>query len=181
MNFKKALILLPFIIKKNGFSRGLYLKKYNIMKSIGDNLFFQPRTIPSDPKMIQIGNNVVVAAGVKFINHDVMHHVFNNIEKDSTDFTMGCIKIGDNVFIGAYSIILPNVNIGNNSIIAAGSVVNKDVPHGSIVGGVPAKEIGRFDNIFARRRKNKVENVGRSRESIMMRLWESFESEKETK
>lgn len=180
MNLKKALFLLPFVINKDGFSRGRYLKKHNIMKSVGDNLFFQPRTIPSDSKMIQIGNNVVVAAGVKFINHDVMHHVFNNIEKDSTDFTMGCIEIGDNVFIGAYSIILPNVKIGNNSIIAAGSVVNKDVPNGSIVGGVPAKEIGDFDNIFARRKKNKVENEGRSREVIMMELWESFRIEKET-
>ena len=52
------------------------------------------------------------------------------------------IKIGNDVWIGAGSSILDGVNIGDGAVIAAGAVVNRDVPPYSIVGGVPAKVIG---------------------------------------
>jgi len=64
---------------------------------------------------------------------------------------LGCIEIGDNVMIGAGSIILPDVRIGNNVIIAAGSIVSKDIPDNSVAGGIPAKVIGDFDKIVAKR------------------------------
>ncbi len=58
----------------------------------------------------------------------------------------GSIEIGNDVWIGAHSVILSGVKIGNGSIIAANSVVTKDIPEYSIAGGVPAKLIGqRFD------------------------------------
>ncbi len=56
-------------------------------------------------------------------------------------FVSAPIKIGDNVWIGANSVILKGVTIGNNAIIAAGSIVTKDVPANAIVGGCPAKVI----------------------------------------
>ena len=48
------------------------------------------------------------------------------------------VHIGDNVWVGARSVILPGVKIGNNVVIAAGSVVTKDVPENVMVAGVPA-------------------------------------------
>jgi acetyltransferase-like isoleucine patch superfamily enzyme len=53
--------------------------------------------------------------------------------------------VGDYVYIGVRSIILPGVTIGNNCIIAAGSVVTKNVPDNSVVGGIPAKFIKSTD------------------------------------
>lgn len=61
------------------------------------------------------------------------------------------IDIKDNVFIGTGSIILPGVTIGSNVIVAAGAVVSSDVPDGKVVGGVPAKEIGKFDELAKKR------------------------------
>lgn len=58
----------------------------------------------------------------------------------------------DNVFIGSNTTILGGVRIGPNAIVAAGSVVTKDVPENSIVGGVPAKVIGSFED-FRRKRE----------------------------
>ena len=64
---------------------------------------------------------------------------------------MGTIEVFDNVFIGANSTIMYNVKIGPNAIVAAGSVVTKDVPPGSVVGGAPARVIGTFDKVLEKR------------------------------
>jgi maltose O-acetyltransferase len=58
--------------------------------------------------------------------------------------------------IGANSIILPNVRIGNNVVIAAGAIVSKDIPDNCVAGGVPARMIGSFDSIVERRRNISV-------------------------
>ena len=58
------------------------------------------------------------------------------------------ITVGDYVYIGTQSIIMPGVNIGNNCIVVAGSVVTKDVPNNSVVGGVPAIFIKTTDEYF---------------------------------
>ena len=89
---------------------------------------------------ITIGDNFVCGPGV-FITSD-NHGIKKNrlireqegVEKDVT--------IGSDVWVGAYGIVLPGVNIGDGAVVAAGSVVTKDVAPYTIVGGIPAKEIG---------------------------------------
>lgn len=66
---------------------------------------------------------------------------------------IGCIEIGNNVFIGSNTIVLCDVKIGSNVIIGAGSLVNKDIPDNSIAVGTPAKVIGTFDNFIAKRKR----------------------------
>lgn len=58
--------------------------------------------------------------------------------------------------IGAHSIIMPNVRIGNCVVIAAGSIVTKDIPDNTVVGGVPAKGIGSFEDLVEKRKSMKV-------------------------
>lgn len=58
---------------------------------------------------------------------------------------MGCISIGNNVFIGAGSRILYDTKIGDNVIIGTGSIITKDIPSNSVVAGVPARVIGSFE------------------------------------
>lgn len=90
---------------------------------------------PSFPWLVTIGDNVTLAPNVTILGHDASTRVQLGLTK------LGKVKIGNNVFVGAGSIILPNVEIGNDVVIAAGSVVNRNIPNDSVVAGVPAKKI----------------------------------------
>lgn len=102
--------------------------------TIGTGCKFFPSYHAKDSKIF-IGNNVRIGPDVAFIagGHD---HKKNNLPD-----TGGPILIGNNVWIGARSIILQSVKIHNGAIIAAGSLVNKDVGENEIFGGIPAKFI----------------------------------------
>lgn len=89
-----------------------------------------------DAPYLKLGNHVTCVY-THFLLHDASLKLFigNDCNK------VGRIEIGNNVFIGLKSIILPNVHIGNNVIIGAGSVVTKDIPDNSVVAGNPARVI----------------------------------------
>lgn len=95
---------------------------------------------------------------------------------------VGCIAIGDNVFIGAGTRIMYNVRIGSNVIIGAGSLVNKDIPDNSVVAGVPARVIKTLDEYLKIRVLDKAvrgiggEAVTQEAEEYM---WKKFWEERE--
>ncbi|KAA6303775.1 MAG: Galactoside O-acetyltransferase [Candidatus Ordinivivax streblomastigis] len=91
--------------------------------------------------LIEIGNNVTLAPNVILLAHDASLKMICGLSK------LGRITIGDNVFIGANSVILPNVSIGSNVIIGAGSVVVKNVPDNSVYAGNPARYVRSISEI----------------------------------
>lgn len=103
---------------------------------------------------IQFGSNVEIGPGVKIIsaNHDITN--FRNHTPSNP------IKIGSNVWIGANSVVLPEVSIGDNVIIGAGSIVSKNIPSNSIAVGNPCKVIKQKEayiedllNVFLNKKK----------------------------
>lgn len=84
---------------------------------------------------IEFGSNIEFGPGVRIISSN---HSIANFRKHITG---NPIIIGNNVWIGANSVVLPKVNIGNNVIIGAGSVVSKNIPSNSIAVGNPCKVI----------------------------------------
>lgn len=96
--------------------------------------------------LISIADNATIANKVQLLAHD-------DTTVESLGYRkIGRIDIGNNVFIGANSTILLNTRIGNDVIIAAGSVVTDDISDNTIVAGVPAKVIGKTDEYI---RQNK--------------------------
>ena len=85
--------------------------------------------------LITIGNNVTIAPQAYLLAHDA------STKRDLGYTKIGRIDIKDNVFIGARALIMPGVTVGENSIVAAGSVVTKNVRPNTVVAGNPAKEI----------------------------------------
>lgn len=96
----------------------------------------------SEPYLIVLHKNCRISSDVLFINHDGGTWAFrNHWDKYKEVIKFGRIEIGEETFVGARSIIMPGVKIGRNCVVAAGSVVTKDVPDYSVVAGVPAKKI----------------------------------------
>lgn len=101
---------------------------------IGDNAFLDGRA------ELVIGDHVDLASQVLIYNSEHDH--------DSKEFkaTIEPVSIGDYVFVGPRSIILPGVKIGRGAVVAAGAVVTANVEDFAIVGGVPARKIGERKN-----------------------------------
>jgi acetyltransferase-like isoleucine patch superfamily enzyme len=121
------------------------LKHRNFFYSIGDGCHINRGANFTDPKLVRIGNNVIFS-DCTILGHDgvaAMLNVAYNTKLDS----VGRVDIRDNVFIGHGAIVMPGITINSNTVVAAGSVVTKDVLSGDIVGGVPAKCIGKVDDL----------------------------------
>ena len=143
---KRYLFMLILIFLGGGYRRAEYLKKKKYFKAQGEHCYFQPWNFGTEPYLISFGNNVHIASGVTFVNHDITALMFRYMDKNETyQNRTGEIVIGNNVFVGANSTILYDVKIGNNVIIGAGSLVNKDIPDGSVAAGVPCRVVGEFN------------------------------------
>jgi len=96
---------------------------------------------------IEIGNNVTLAPGVHILAHDASTKSYLNYTKVAN------VKIGNNVFIGAGTIVLSGVDIGDNVIIGAGSIVSNDINSNSVAVGNPARVISSLEDYLLKIKK----------------------------
>ena len=109
---------------------------------------------PAHCWLIEIGDDVTMAPRVHILCHDASTKTFLDYTK------IGRVTIGNNVFIGAESVILPGVTIGDNVIIGANSTVTHNIPTGMVVAGSPAKAICSIDDYLNKEK-------GRMKESLV--------------
>jgi len=134
-----------------GLEYAHYVRRHGGLHSVGEGCSILPSVVFGDPYLTRLGNNVHFST-CAVIGHDgstaMLYHAYG-VKVDS----VGKIDIRDNVFIGYHAIIMPNVTIGPNAIVAAGAVVTKDVKEGDIVAGVPARPIGRVSDLVEKLEK----------------------------
>lgn len=102
---------------------------------------------PAHCWLIEIGDNVTLAPRVHILAHDASTKMFLGYTK------IGRVRIGSNVFIGAESVVLPNVTIGDNVIIGANSTVTRDLDSGWVYAGSPARKVCTIEEYIAKNKK----------------------------
>lgn len=115
---------------------------------VGRDCRIYARSFGSEPFLITIGDRVTVTSGVRLLTHDGSTWLFR--DDKGRRYRYKPVKIGNDVFIGINSIIMPGVTIGSRVIVGAGSIVTKDVPDNTVVAGNPARVIGAFDDLERR-------------------------------
>jgi acetyltransferase-like isoleucine patch superfamily enzyme len=115
---------------------------------IGDNVGIFEGTIINPSDEVYIGDNVGIGGEVMIWTHGAWLDIMQGFPAD-----FGPVKIGNNVWLPARSIVLPNVEIGDNTVIGIGSIVNKSIPSGSLAAGSPCKIIK--ENYYPRTISNK--------------------------
>jgi len=147
-------VIIDFSARLLRFPKGIFIGNDVIIKAgshvcpcrsessveIGDRTTIGFYTMIYASSQVVIGSDCMIAPFVYIVDSD--HGIARRELMNRQANTPQPIRIGSDVWIGAHSIILKNVNIGDGAVIAAGAVVKDDVPSFSIVGGIPAKVIG---------------------------------------
>ena len=123
----------------------------------GKNCMFATKNWSTEPYLIEIGNNVQITNSTCIHTHGGSHVV----RQKYPDFdSFGKVIIEDNVYIGAYSQIMPGVRIGRGALVAAGSIVTKSVPAGTVVAGNPEKYVCTVEEYTERNKKYNLKTKG---------------------
>lgn len=119
---------------------------------LGSNCRINCNILTSESYLIELGNNVTISDHVSFVTHD---NSISKIVPGKSD-VYGRIKVGNNCFIGAHSILMYGITLADDIIVASGSVVTKSFSESRvIIGGNPAKVISSWDK-FAKKCADKA-------------------------
>lgn len=135
---------------------------------IGENNFISSRFWSSEPYLIKVGNNCQITDDVTFFTHGGA----GAARKKYPDFdTFGKVVVGDYVYIGSGSKLMPGVTIGDNVLIAAGSIVTKSIPSNVVVAGNPAKYICSIDEYICRNMKynTNTKNISKKNKDMFLK------------
>lgn len=116
---------------------------------VGKGSVISTKRFPSEAYLIEIGDYVRISRGTAFETHGgitALRHIYNDPDLE----ICGKIKIGNYTSIGANCMIMPGVSIGNECVVAGGSIVTKSIPDGCMVAGNPAKFIGYTKDFYKR-------------------------------
>ena len=120
----------------------MYLKEHGLREGEHVDCFSWSGFDAQYPGLITLGNYITIAGGCRVLAHDA------SIGYATRATRIGQVIIEDHCFIGADSTIMPNVRIGEWSVVAAGSLVNKNIPPHEVWGGVPAHFIASADDFY---------------------------------
>lgn len=144
MNIKQIIRRFVFRLRADHITEDLEKRGLRVGKN-----FLRMHGVILDPShcwLITIGDNVTLAPRVHVLCHDASTcHALGYAR-------IGRVNIGNNVFVGAESVILPGVSIGDNVVIGANSTVTHDIPSNTVAVGSPARVVGTYEDFITKNR-----------------------------
>jgi acetyltransferase-like isoleucine patch superfamily enzyme len=130
----------------------------------------------TEPWLIELGNRVTISQNVVFLTHDGANRVFRDRLPNSAPWgnRFGSIQVLDNSFVGANSILMPDIVIGPNAIVGAGSLVNQSVPPDTVVAGVPIRHIFTLNEYIERYKEKWISIEATKRKDLRRELTQRF-------
>ena len=139
------------IIGKSLLTIITFVSKQHKPKYVMGNMIYHNSVIDSlIPQFIKIGNNFISGPNSIILAHDASYFLING------RYRVEPVEIGDDVFLGAGSIVFPGVKIGNRVVIGAGSIVIDDIPDNCVAAGNPAKVICTIDEYLEKAAKRGI-------------------------
>lgn len=185
LNYKATI----WFAQKSSSNYRTYLIKNGI--SVGENVIFRvPKNTSIDvtrPSLITIGSNVDINNHFTIMTHDFSSFVFMNYFHDFVN-SSGKVKIGNNIYIGTNVTILKGVEIGDNCIVGAGSLVTKSIPPNSVAAGVPCRVLCTLEDYYKKRKQlqlgeaveyvhSLIERKGKYEKADLFEEWSVFLTE----
>ena len=125
--------------------------------TMGHDNFVASHFWSTEPYLITIGSHCAITTGVKLFTHggaSAARRWYPNFD------TFGKVTIGDFVYIGTDAKIMPGVTIGDNVLVAAGSIVTKSIPSNTVVAGNPAKKVCSIEEYIERNKPYNTDSKG---------------------
>jgi len=145
-------------VRRNSKSYILYLRSKGVSIGKNSHFFGNIRFVNIDitrPSLVKIGDNVKIVSPFALLTHGFEWAVFREKYNEIVG-SSGRVTIGNNVYIGRDAFILKGTKIGDNVIIGARSLVTKDIPSNCVAVGIPARKIIDLDVYFKRRKKEYI-------------------------
>ncbi len=134
-----------------------YLRRKGCKVGMGTKFHGRKNVDLTRPHLIKIGDNVTITDDVTILTHGHDWSVLRNAYRDPMIIgSSGRVEIGNNVFVGTRAVITKGVVIGDNSIVAAGSVVTGDIPPFTVAAGVPARPLRSLREHYLIRKKEVI-------------------------
>ena len=186
MKAKRMYHSIRLLLIRSAVGRANYLKKHQILGGIGEDCSWGPWLLPLYPELIILHNNVHVHKTSRIVTHDFLNR-FLKMRDPKHDYgfseRVGCVELMDNVYISMNVVVMPNIRIGRDCVISAGSIVTSDIPDNSLASGNPAQVTGRFDMFAALRRMGSGQTVEFKNQMIPPELveaeWSRFRKRRE--